>query len=307
MDRPMTPRVHIEGMGWLGAATAYTLDHRGIGFTWHDTAHPYSAWRACPGMVHPAGDDRSMLNLDAWGAHYRHLFPPGTVTEAAYCYTHKQPPHGGTYRPRADLGWARIAPMPCYIVDVPTIVHAARAQFARHRLLQPPRLASHHAPRIIAHGNTGRRDSWVWGWSAPVQLHLPDDLLDATAGQPVALYGRQHRFAATYAYPIPHQPGWWAAGTSLMKQRHPKRLDAATALDRWVEHAATLYPTVKILDIGTPIHGWAPSARPNDPPLPTHGPHEFVLPPLRQSGVRWAPGLLADAAQWADHITATQP
>lgn len=302
MDRPMITSVHIEGMGWLGAATAFTLHHHGIRFTWHDSREQHVAWRACPGMVHPAGDDRSTRNLGAWET-YRHRFPAGTVIKSAYTFTHKQPPHDGTYRPRADLGWLRIAPTPCYIVDVPTIVHAARAQFAHCRLTHAPR----HAPRIIAHGNTARRDGWVWGWSAFVNLRLPDDLLDATDGQPVALYGRQHRFATTYAYPAPHQPGWWTAGTSLMKQRHPKQLDAKTAVNRWADHAATLYPKIEIVDILSPTQGWAPHPRHGDAPYGIRGAHEYVMPPLRQSGVRWAPDLTADAAQWATHITATSP
>lgn len=288
--------IHIEGMGWLGAAVATTLHHHSIPFTWHDTDSPHSAWQACTGLAHPAGDLRSINNLHAW-RRYAPIFPTGTVLPVVYAYTHKRPPHDAGYKPRHDLGWIRTADAPCYAIDVPHIVGHARAVHARHRTAAP----EPGQPVIVAHGHHARRHGWVWSWSAPVRLHLPDDLLTATEREPVALFHRRHHFDSTYAYPIPSRPGWWWAGTSLLRQRSPKTLDAAAHFTTWQRAAAAAYPTVEILETEPPTQGWRPRARPYDTitePLPEPG--RLTLPAMWATGVRWAPTLLDTVLNWAN-------
>lgn len=292
--------IHIEGMGWMGAALAFRLASQGTDFTWHDTNAAHVAWRACTGLVYPAGDDRSQANLARWDS-IGHVFPAGTVLPAAYTYAHKAPPHAGRYQPRADLGWVRVADAACYAVDAPAIVAAARTQFAAARTAGP----DPGQRVIVAHGHHTRRGGWVWGWSAPVRLELPDDLLTAAAGRVPALYGRAHRFAITYAYPIPSQPGWWWAGSSLMNQRQPRELDAAAHFRNWRRHFAALYPPVRLVDLHDPRHGWRPKPRPNDTGQVETDGNRLVFPPLWHSGVRWAPLLLDTAAAWA--TTGTLP
>lgn len=304
--------IHIEGMGWMGSALAFRLAADGIDFTWNDIGAPHVAWRASTGIVYPAGDIRSRINLARWRELLTEgVFPAGTVTRAAYCYAHKNPPHAATYRPHADLGWIRVATASCVAVDVPTIVAAARTTFARHRTDQAPR----GAPTIVAHGHTGRRASWVWGWSAQVRLSIPDDLcgaalnlLDSGHGYtcqtvPLALYGRAHRFAITYAYPVPTRPGWWWAGSSLISQRTPRSLDAQAHFASWRQQARDLYPSVTLIDCGSPMDGWRPKAHPNDETELVFEPGRVVFPPLWHSGVRWAPQLLDDAATWARNVS----
>lgn len=285
--------IHIEGMGWLGAACAFRLAADDIGFTWHDTDTRHSAWRACTGAAHPAGDARSQANLTRWGQ-ITPMFPPGTVAPATYCYTGTNPPHHGAEPAAADLGWIRVSPAACYTVDVPTIVAAARTQFAAARRDKPPPAAR----TVVAHGHTARRSMWVWGWSAPVRLRLPAALVDACPRRP-ALYARQHRFAPTYAYPVPGRPGWWWAGTSLMGQRVARPLNMAAHIDMWRRHTADLFPPVQILDIGPAVQGWRPRPRPGDSGALEATPGRAVLPPLDRCGVRWAPQLLDDVARWA--------
>ena len=294
--------IHIEGMGWLGAATAHTLHAAGIDFTWNDTDAPHVAWRACTGAVFPAGDDRSITNLYRW-AHYTTVMPPGTVSRATYAYAHKAPPHHGRYTIRADLGWVRVADAPCYAVDVPQIVIAARTRYAALRRPAAP----HGAHVIAAHGHTTRRGSWVWGWSAPVQLAISDDLTALSPDRPVILYGRAHRFAITYAYPIPSRPGWWWAGSSLMNQRTARNLDPEAHFTAWREHFAQLYPPVTILDRGPAIPGWRPKPRTGDTGDVEVSGGRLTMPPLWHSGVRWAPTLLDKALMWATVATGHHP
>ncbi|MCZ7478927.1 hypothetical protein [Micromonospora sp. WMMC273] len=291
--------IHIEGMGWFGAAMAYRLHADGIPFTWHDIDTPVNAWQASAGMVYPAGDDRSTVNLTRWPT-LAGIFPPGTVIPAAFAYPHTHPPHAGTYRTRLDLGWIRVADAPAYAVDVPAIVNTARAQFADRRLSGPVP----GKPTIIAHGHTDRRSTWIWSWTAPVRLHLPDALHHAVPER-IAFYGRTHRFARTYAFPIPTRPNWWWAGTSLLNQRRPHPLNPDLHLTSWRRNVGQLYPWVRIVDNEPAIHGWRARQRPDDRGYLECDGDRLMFPALANSGVRWAPTLLDDAAAWAAARTRT--
>lgn len=291
--------IHIEGMGWLGSAIAFRLDSIGVPFTWHDIDSPTQAWQACTGLVHPAGDMRSLRNLSLWET-VRHVFPAGTIEPAVYAHANLHPPHGSRHSYRADLGWVRLADAPCWAVDVPRIVWTARERFEHQRLGSAP--ADAHV--IVAHGDTDRRGEWVWGWSADVVLSLPPDLADAAGNTAVALYGRAHRFSLTYAHPAPgHPPSgshrFYRVGSALMNQTRPKILDVEAHLEAWVHHAARLFPEVSLRSMGHRWHGWRPKPRPRDDGRPRLEERRLVMPPLWHSGVRWAPTLMHAAADWA--------
>lgn len=293
--------IHIEGMGWFGAALALRLDHERIPFTWHDTDTRWTSWQASTGIAYPAGDDRSNRNLTLW-----HTLPttyPGFApytTNTSYVYKHKKPPHQGKY-PVIDHGWARIASVPAVTVDVPALVPAVREQFAARRVHAAP----DNVPTIAAHGYTKRLDHYVWGWSAPVKLDTTalDTLPDRGPGNRYAFYGRVHRFQMAYAYPIVTRPGWYRAGSALVVQRTAQHGKPGTHLDRWAEGFTTLFPAIPILNAEPAIEGWRPAADSEDTGLITDGGNRRIeFPPLWHSGVRWAPELIDAAIRWC-HLT----
>jgi hypothetical protein len=278
--------IHIEGMGWLGSALAFRLAADGTPFTWHDPQARYTAWKACTGMVYPAGDARSQVNLTGWERWWRTgLLPAGTVEPVSYLFTHKRPPHHGRY-PVTDLGWCRVAAQPGFAVDVPAVVAAARTAFAEWWRPGTPAGSS----VIRAHGFTERLDHVMWGWSAPVRLVLPPLLADA-ARRP-AFYSREHRFHIVYAYAIPTRPGWWWAGSKLLRQSRPqsRAVQLAHLVAEWRRAWAALWPKVPVADMEAAVEGWRPVPRPGDPGRFAGG----SLPPLWHSGVRWAPQLIED-------------
>lgn len=274
--------IHLEGMGWLGSALALRLDRAGVEFTWHDTDDPYCAWKASTGMVYPSGDARSERNRALWAAWCRDgAMPPGTVEAVRYVFTHRKPPHEGAYR-YADLGWARVAHPLGYAVNAPAIVAVARERFAGCRTDGPTR----NQKVIRAHGFNSRRQAYMWGWSAPVKLALPTSLADLP--HRVALYSRAHRFQIVYAYVIPSRPGWYWAGSSLVRQAQPRELDAERHRDDWLKAFERLWTTVAVEDVEAPVHGWRPVPAPGDSPVYRAG----EMPPMWHSGVRWAPMII---------------
>lgn len=285
--------IHIEGMGWLGAALAIRLERAGLDFTWHDEDRAHNAWRASTGLVFPAGDRRSIHGLRGWARWRRaKLFPIGLTAPAVYCYAHKDPPHGGRYAV-ADLGWLRAAEAPCYAVDVPAVVAYARKHFANQRRTEAPR----NTHLVVAHGYSARLASHMWGWSAPVRLDVPDDVRDVCGLRLPAFYAKAHRFLMVYAYPIPTRAGWWWAGSALVAQQTPRGGDPRAGLDRWRAAFPRLYPRLVLLDAEEPIEGWRPRGTAVDPlGLDIAKDGRITFPPLWHSGVRWAPPLIEAAA-----------
>jgi len=273
--------IHLQGMGWFGAATAFALARARVPFTWDDPDEMVCAWRACTGMVYPAGDARSEVNLRMWHAWYaERLFPEATVTPVAYVYTHKAPPHQGRYR-QHDLGPFRLGQRLGVAVDAPAIVAAARERFEDQRTDRAPVDA-----RVLrTHGFTERCTGYRWGWNRPVRLGLPPELIGKHRP---ALYSRRNRFQIVYAYVIPTRPGWWWAGSSLVAQRIPKPLDAEAHWAHWLEAWKALWPTVPVRQYGDLVQGWRPVPARDDSGWLEHD----TVPPLWHSGVRWAPELV---------------
>lgn len=278
--------IHLEGMGVLGALTALRLADADIEFTWHDPESPHVAWKACTGMIYPAGDDWSTRNLTLWARWAEQgWLPAGVLAPACYVYAHKNPPHEGRYR-TAAVGSLTMADTPAYTLNAPALVHAARSRFAqRRRDAAPP-----NARLVVAHGYR-RANSFMWGWSAKVQLHLSPAL--AALPHPPALYGRKVR-QLTYAYPVPGEPGRWWAGSSLVRQTATVRaLDAAKHFRRWRRDLHEVYrgEVAVAAQTGPVLQGWRPRpVRDDRAPVPTAEPDgTIVYPALWHSGVRWAP------------------
>lgn len=288
--------VHIEGMGWMGSVLAYRLRMHGIPFTWNDTEQDHVAWRASTGLVYPAGDRRTLDNLQLWERWYADRFlPEGTVCRSVYAFTQARPPHGGRY-PVTDLGWVRAARASCFSVNVAEVVRAARREFADSRTPGPP---AGDGRRITAHGFGSRLSKVMWGWSAKVRLGIPDELL-AVGARP-ALYSRpaDHPFRMFYAYPCPGEDLWWA-GSALVGQHRPRELDAAAHFERWREiFTREVFPSVPVTEAQPPVQGWRPRGTDTDTGRLQYLGGALVFPPLWHSGVRWAPQLINDAVKWS--------
>lgn len=287
--------IHLEGLGWLGAALAYRLEHAGMEFTWHDNDSAYTAWKASTGLVYPAGDARTMRNLRLWTAWAADGFLPlGFVARVRFAHTFQAPPHGGIYGSVRLPGGLTVADAPAFSVNVPGIVTAARERFADRRTDGPEpddRL-------IVAHGSA-RATSFVWGWSADVAIAWPDGLWPYP--EQAALYGQAHRFQSVHAYPVPGGPLRYRAGSSqVVQDRATGRYDnAAKAFDRWLEAFPKVYPDLAAAPLGHPVQGWRPRADPGDRTALLIRPDgALTLPALNHSGVRWAPELVEAAVQW---------
>lgn len=280
-------KLHLEGMGWVGSVLATRLDAAGHPFTWSDTESPVRAWGASTGLVYPTGEPHSEEARDAWlGWHNDGMFA-GCTDIVRYWFSHKAHPHGLKVKPDCDVGWLRRSPELAVQANVPRIVSLARSRFAERRVTHAP----DGARVVVAHGWGPRTMSAVWGWSRQVRLSVPAEV--ATDG----LYSmnlHRSRFEFTYAYAVPGRPGWHYAGSSMVRQREPRTLDAGKHFARWVEAVAEVAPPVKIIEADPVIEqGWRPKGE-------VLGWEPFVeagrlhVPPLYHSGVRWAP-LVTDA------------
>jgi len=294
--RLLSADVHLEGMGWQGAALATLLDRAGVPFTWHDIDAEHRAWPACTGIVYPGGDERTATCHEEWGVWASGgLFPEGTVTVRDYVYTTKAAPHASKVKPRADLGTCRVHGLPAFQVDVPTIVRGVRERHAGWRTDGPRTDA---AVYVEAHGFTRRLGTWVWGWTVPVRIDVTDPGLDAAAPAPT-FYGRKGRFVMAYAYAIPGRPGWYWAGSSLIGQKTPHALDVERHYTRWARQFADLFPGLQVTAREAPLVGWRPRAATGDSErVETRvedGRRVITVPPLWHSGVRWAPSVTTPA------------
>ncbi|WAB09181.1 hypothetical protein SEA_LITTLEMUNCHKIN_5 [Gordonia phage LittleMunchkin] len=285
--------VHIEGMGWLGAVTALSLERQGIEFTWHDTDAPHVAWKASTGLVYPAGDDRSVRDMAHWERwHAAGVFPTGTVESVLYTYGHKAPPHEGRYDTRRLTDSTTLALAPCLAVNAPEIVGHARRRFASARSEDP-------GEGVLIRAHAGRRlAAQMWGWNVPVRLTLPGPLADL--GRRPAVYGRRVRRIA-YAYPIPGTDRWWG-GSTLIRQTQPRELDVMKHVSRWLTDFTALFPDIGVEIAAEPMQGWRPRPADTDTSnLPrwnrTADRPTIEYPPLWHSGIRWSPTVL----QWTLH------
>lgn len=295
--------IHIEGMGWFGAITALALERAEINFTWSDIDTPVQAWQASTGMVYPCGDERSEYNRQRWQAWtFQGWLPEGTAKLCRYVFAHKKPPHEGRYEYGPWWGHDRlqVAAAIGVCVDPRSIVLEARSRFADRRVEGEWGAG----PLIIAHGHA-RAKGFVWGWSRKVALRFPE--VGNSVSDQTAFYGKRHRFDLTYAYPIPDEPGWWWAGSSLVNQRAPKPHTADDLENRWhnwLDSSKVLFDVFDVVKTQPIVQGWRPKPVPGDPgelvfDERAGGDPALVYPALWHSGVRWAPALVERAVAWA--------
>jgi hypothetical protein len=273
-------------MGWLGTALAVEFDRRGVDFTWHDVDRQIAAWPASTGCVYPAGDWRSSEDLWTWCDWIEERRFEGRAAYARWWYTQKAPPHGGP-RAELDLGFARRSPAYAVTVDVAGCVLDARARFADLRRDAPPP----GVRRVVAHGWSRRFHRAGWGWAQRVKIEHP-----FPPGARPAVLARLDRFRAGYLYPVPGTDEWWA-GSSTTVQRDPRRLDPAGRIEAWSDLMAHLCPWLHIEPVADPVQGWRPRGLTLDPSIEVDPDGTIIVPPLSHSGVRWAPGVVAEVME----------
>lgn len=281
-------RVHIEGMGVIGSILAHRLAQLGYDFTWHDTEDPVNAWFASTSLVYPSGSLDDQRGLDAWNA-WRMFAPWDALTEhVPYYFTTKAQPHGGRYQTAkagpTDLPW-KLGGVGAIAVNVQALVWLSRVAWKNCRLDAAPE----GVRVIIAHGtgDNPRRREYLWGWSRPVWLNLPQGG-QFPIGERAALYHRTGRMFS-YAYPVAGTDYHWA-GSSLVVCQEPRSYDAPKHFDTWVRRMADVGVTVE--DADDFREGWRPRGDDtNDTEWVREIDGRLVIRPLWHSGVRWAPQL----------------
>lgn len=270
-------KLHLEGMGIVGCLLALKLHQQGQRFTWNDIEAPVNAWQASTGCIYPSGDPVDTWSYEAWLRNYFGELPE--FCSATYCFLSKNPPHGGKY-PFERVGPFGVASHPSFHLNAQVLVPRVRELFASFRCMGG-------GVKIITHGFSQRLERYLWGWAVKAKLGLPPGIEFDRA----CLYMRVGRFKLAYAYPIPLEPGWYYAGSSLISQRHPRELAIVPKFQKWKEHVWA-EAGVAVKDIGQCLQGWRPVAAKTDTPLLRKMNGQWVIRPQWSSGIRHAPGIV---------------
>lgn len=296
-------RIHLEGMGLLGCLLAPWLGKAGHRVTWHDSDAARAAWPACTGAIFPCGgaDGTAYDQWLAWWAHRGTGFPYPRrhFEEGSYWFNHRHPPHHGKYLfAGAPVKGLRRAYPPSLHVNAQTLVPAVRAQFQRGHRRAAPQLGEVDA-YVVAHGFGTRLWRCLWGWTVKTQLRYDRRRYDED-GKRAAFYFREGRFVMAYAYPVPGEPRYWYAGSSLIPQ-WPYRLRELAVRPKflkWADHFEDLSGgevevTGGLTDAA--LQGWRPAMSPHDEadlPLVQRRGKVITLPPLWHNGLRHFPHVL---------------
>lgn len=247
--------VHLTGMGLLGSLTAWQLYLRGIDFTWDDNDSTVNAWAACTGACYPSVSPVDQLCYQIWrGWANQDIYPEDTVETCAYWVdgVTKSLPHGLDSRVLDTAGPLRLAGKSVHL-NSQELVHRTRTEFTDTRLKEPHRNTDLH---LVSHGFTHRLARYIWGWTRLVKLDYSDTV--AAHGRP-SFYLRKNRFQFAYCYPQP-STDWWYAGSSLVSQRKPKRLDSGHRYTKWKGWFYELTEgEVEITEEGRMLQGWRPA------------------------------------------------
>lgn len=264
-------KIHLEGMGVMGALTAYQLAARNIEFTWHDLETPekadevsptdyFTAWHASTGAIFPTGSEDDLRCMDEWYNNLRFAYPNGVLGIFNWVYGAKVPPHGAKMFVTKTVGHLKVGDQPSMHVDAQKLVRQAREDFASSRLSTSEGQAQRGAPDVrylVSHGWGERQTHVYWGWTRLVKLNIDPEL-----PQDSAFYFRRDRFFIRYAYPV-GDSGWWYAGSTITKQNtpqhKPERLPKEYA--NWKNDFEELTKgLVTVGEEGPFIEGWRPAA-----------------------------------------------
>lgn len=298
--------VHLEGMGAMGALTAYQLYRLGIPFTWHDIEPEesvtevsprdyFTAWHASTGAVFPTGEEADIRCLRAYENGLLDAYPVGVFSKNVWVFGAKKPPHkavGTVYQTVEDL---KLFDIPAYNCDVQKLVQYARLDFASRRLSEVEGTARKGKTLyLIAHGWSARQTHVYWGWTRLVRLKM-DERLPGNS----CFYFRKDRFFITYAYPV-GTSGWWYAGSTITKQKSPR--SAADRMPkeyaRWKKNFEELTGGLAVISEEGPfIEGWRPAsggmhdASPEQYSVDQVGDLCFAFPCRSHDGIRRFPDI----------------
>jgi hypothetical protein len=268
-------------MGVIGCYLAWRFWEDGVPFTWNDTEEPVTAWRACTGAIFPTGHAEDQEAMAVWHKHFTESGFAGHMERAEYVFCTKAPPHGGRYEHRALVGDAKLACLSSLHLNAQTWVPFTRGMFAPAQRDPEP-----GAVRVITHGFGPRLDRFMWGWTMPVRLRVNHMHVERPC-----IYFRRGRFVMAYAYPIPNTDLWYA-GSSLISQRVPKRLDIPPKFRRWRDQFLELGDgyILGVAPAGLARQGWRPVPAKDDTAWITRlDDGTLAARPLWHSGVRHAP------------------
>jgi hypothetical protein len=274
-------KLHIQGMGIIGSLLALKLSQQGQAFTWDDNESAVNAWQASTGCIYPSGDDYDHQNWAMWRDHYFGAMPE--LESATYCFLSKRPPHGGKYKFERIGPWG-IASQQSFHLNAQCLVRRVRIEFEGARCVKAPA----GSVVIVSHGFGARLDRYLWGWNVKVQLdYVPQHRLSN-----YCFYMRVGRFKLAYAYPVPMEPGWHYAGSSLISQHVPRQLEIEPKFVHWLEHVGR-YTDLKVKACGERTQGWRPVAAPEDTLLLKRIKGQWCIRPQWSSGIRHAPVIVA--------------
>jgi hypothetical protein len=274
--------VHLEGMGLMGSLVAHQLNALGIPFTWHDTDERITAWKACTGIIYPSGEKLDNDNYHRWYPFPAHFKP--FMEEATFCHYSRKPPHKGRSKVVGTVGGVHVADISSYHFNAQQFVQSTRLQFLAQKFSRNVR--GHRL--IVTHGfHPATIWKWSWGWSAQVEIKVSPELRALCGDKRPCLYMRDN-FVLDYAYPIPGRHYHWYAGTTLVTQKAPKRLDAEGKFMGWLkrmERKAQDAFAIRMI-IANPIEGWRPMPNPVFPWVDAVNNGTIYLRPMYGSGLR---------------------
>jgi len=263
------PTVHLEGMGVMGALTAYQLQRLGIPFTWHDIETPekeaevsptdfFTAWHASTGAVFPTGSEDDMRCLRRYEDELLAAYPEAVFSKNEWVYGAKKPPHSSKSPVVREIDHLKVSECPAYNCDAQLLVRQARKDFEEGRISAEEAEAT--KPNVdlyfISHGWGDRQTHVYWGWTRLVKLNMDERLAPNSC-----FYFRKDRFFITYAYPV-GESGWWYAGSTITQQKGAKpathRMEKEYA--RWKANFEELCDgLVTVGEEGPYIEGWRPA------------------------------------------------
>lgn len=298
----MNDRIHIEGMGVIGAMLAWHLFERGIDFVWLDNEQTICAWRASTGCIYPSGDSFDMENYQIWEEWEKGNAPfseklPGVICRAPYWYSSKAHPHSDyrslSRRYKGKLGQIRefsglhLSNMPTLHLNVQSFVGETRCIF------QDRRVDRYDGGRkIVAHGFSYRLKQYVWGWSAIARMRYNEAFKENRVTPCFYLRQRNLRYVFAYAYPIPNTP-YHYIGSMLRPQKAPMVYEVLPKIEEYKKRIAMICgDTLAVEQVLNVMQGWRPEPISDEEPLVIKRDDVLYVRPMWHSGVRHSPLLI---------------
>jgi hypothetical protein len=277
-------KVHVSGVGLLGAFVLDELARRGLPFTWDDADTPTSAWPVCTGAIIPYEDSEPSWYAQGYRAWAQQLaaqpeaFAP-LLEPVQVVYALKGVPgrlEGSKPIPLGQTAdgvrlWRE--PKTAWQLNAPQFVQVTRARFAAQRqLCTTAPLAPDVTPvRCWGIHDPAAQPIPLWGWARLVHLrpHARCPFWPTPEQPRVSLHFNDPDYkgnpgARYYFQPLAGTDLWWA-GSDRVRQRTAVAPDTEKYVARFttaVERVWGRWLTVEPADAHI-RHGWRPEERNN--------------------------------------------